>query len=349
MSRFPIFLVSALAIVLSSYATADVRGAARRAELTFTRADAHGYSVWIANADGSGARRIATRAYGGMLSSDGRWLAYSRLGKPSRSGLTPLYVTNLATGQRRRIGYVSGRQWSPAAVKLAISDASGLFVVDPASGRRQLLVRSRHVWQFSFSPDGRAIAYARGNGRGGGALRSDIFAVGLSDRVTTRLTHDAHSEAPLWGPRWIVYRRFRWEGGLRPNGRLWIMRADGADQRLLARGSERLRNGFPVFGLDPLALSDDGRHLLACQAFEFGCPRVTVTIPGGRRYGFPKLAKVERKRGATAEDLSSDGTRVLVDVGSPHDDRNHGIYQLPFTGGPLRLVARNAIQASWRH
>ena len=88
---------------------------------------------------------------------------------------------------------------------LAISDSTGLFVLEPASGSRRVIVRGRHVHSFSFSPDGNVIAYTRGNGRSGPAYRSDVFAVRLSDGVLTRLTYDGHSASPHWGPEWIVY------------------------------------------------------------------------------------------------------------------------------------------------
>jgi hypothetical protein len=318
-----------------------------RADLTFTRLRGGNYSVWVANADGSAARRIVTRAYGGSLSADGRWLAYSRQDS-YKSGRVSLEVVSTSGGKSRLIGAVLGERWSPRAARLAVIDASGLSIVEPASGARRRLVRARNVWQLSFSPDGRAVAYARANGRSGAAYRSDIFVVRLSDRAITRLTHDGHSASPVWGPDWIVYQRLHWAGGLAQQARLWLMHPDGPGKRLFARGAELLWNRFPVFGLDPLAVSDDGRHLLACQAFEFGCARVTFTVPGGRRYGFPRLRPLERKRGATPVDLSRDGARVLLDVGSPHDDRDHGIYVIPFAGGPLRLLVDDAIQAEWR-
>ncbi len=128
------------------------------------------------------------------------------------------------------------------------------------------------------------------------------------------------------------------------------MRPDGSGKRLFARGGEGLsRGGYPRYGLDTVALSEDGRHLLACQTFEFSCGPVTITVSAGKKYGFLELPGVERARGTTTDDLSRDGTRVLVDIGSPHDDRNHGIYEIPFAGGKLRLLARGAIQASWVH
>ena len=344
MARLPVVLVSALVLVFSTDRGA---GADWRAGLTFTRVDSRGvYSVWIASADGSAPRKIAGRAAGGKLSSDGRWLSYHRLRRPL-DGLVLLYVTDLATGSIRRIGLVSGEQWSPTGAKLAIVDESGVVVVDPASGGRRRIVRSPRVGRIGFSPGGRAIAYDRHNARGGKPFRSDVFIVRLADRRATRLTRDGHSASPLWGPEWIVFERLVWRGGLRHAGRLWLMRPNGSGQRFLARGAEGLRDRFPVFGLAPLALSRDGRRLLACQSFEFGCPRVTFTVPGGRRHGFPKLSPLERRRYASPVDLSRDGDRVLLDVGNPHES-DHDIYEIPFAGGAPRLVVRDAVDASWR-
>jgi Tol biopolymer transport system component len=334
---------------LSTCGAAKVAGADSSAELTFTRVNGERYSVWVANADGSSARKVIARAYGGRLSSDGRWLSYTRMHDSPSSGFIPVYVVRVVGGKPRRIGYALGGQWSPRGAKLAIIESDGLVVVNPSSGRRRELVAGRNLRHLGFSPDGRSVAYARHNGRSGKDYRSDIFAVRISDGVVTRLTQDGHSARPFWGPEWIVYQRLRWAGGLAPQGRLWLMRPDGSGKRMFARGAEGRWGGFPVFGLDPLALSEDGRHLLACQAFEFGCARVTFTVPGGKRYGFPALRLAEQQGAARPTDLSRDGTRVLLDVGSPHDNRNHGIYEVPFAGAKFRLLVRNAFDASWRN
>jgi Tol biopolymer transport system component len=301
----------------------------------------------VANADGSGARRIVTHAYAASLSPDGRKLAFRRVRDSSKADL---FVVDVAGGRPRRICGVCTARWSPHEDKLIVADRVGLHLVDPSSGRRRLLVARRNLYEPSFSPRGRAVAYATSNDGVGGAYRSDIFTVRISDGAVKQLTHDGHSDTPVWGPHWIVYRRHHWAGGLAPMGRLWLMRPDGTGKRVLALGAEgRYGGGYPVFGLEPLALSDDGRRLLACQAFEFGCSRVGFTVPGGKRYGFPKLRPLERDSGAIPTDLSRDGRRILLDVGSPHDDRHHAVYEIPFVGGELRLLARNASDASWQH
>jgi hypothetical protein len=344
MPRLLLAGISALAILVSTDGTAN-SGAAGHAELTFTRGSGGHDSVWVAEADGSRARRIVTRAYAGGLSADGRWLAFWRAHGVSNADL---FVVNLAGGKPEWICRSCGARWAPVGDKLAIVDRSGLQLVDPSSGRRRLLVAQRRLEEPSFAPRGRAVAYVKANDGVGSAYRSDIFAVRISDRAVTRYTRDGHSDSPVWGPHWIVYRRHHWAGGLAPQGRLWLMRPDGTRTRAFARGAERLYGGgYPVFGLEPLALSADGRRLLACQAFEFGCSRVALTVPGGKRYGFPRLRPVERDSGATPTDLSADGKRVLLDVGSPHGGR-HAVYEIPFAGGKLRLLARNASDGSWR-
>jgi hypothetical protein len=347
MPRLLLLGISALAIIVSTGGAANGVGAVWQAELTFTRGSGGRSSVWVAEADGSHARKIVTRAYAGGLSADGRWLAFWRAQGLSHAHL---FVVNLAGGKSRSICGSCAARWSPIGDKLAIIDRVGLQLVDLTSGRRRLLVAQRNLAEPSFSPRGRAVAYVKSNNGVGGAYRSDIFVVRISDRAVTRYTQDGHSDGPVWGPHWIVYRRHHWAGGLAPMGRLWLMRPDGSRKRAFARGAEGLYGGgYPVFGLEPLVLSADGGRLLACQAFEFGCSRVALTVPGGERYGFPRLRPVERDSGATPTDLSRDGGRVLLDVGSPHDDRNHAVYEIPFVGGKLRLLARNASGASWRH
>src|SRR5439155_732246 len=126
-------------------------------------------------------------------------------------------------------------------------------------------------------------------------------------------------------------------------GRLRLMRPDGSGDRPFARGGERV--SLAQMGVDPLVFSDDGKHLLACQAFEFHCAPLTFTVPAGERHEIV----VERRRGelATAADLSRDGTHLLVDVGPFDGPLHHRVYAVPFAGGTPRLLVRDATAPSW--
>ena len=318
-------------------------GTSDRAGLAFTRYTGPEHaSVWVADADGSHARRLVADGFGALLSPDGRRVAYY---VPSKGLATPvLYVRRVAGGPPRRIGRVYA-EWAPDGARLAASDRHALFLVDVRTGTRRRLA-SGDTGRLSFAPGGGQLAFAGTNGKVGRAYRSDVFVVRLSDLAVTRLTHDGHSDEPAWGGRWIAYRSFHF-GGEWSIGRLRLMRADGSGNQMFARGDERTSRA--QMGLDPLELSADGTHLLACAAAEFGCPPVTFTVPDGKRYDLGRRLRTVARRSelATAADLSRDGRAVLSSV-SPFDTEDGGrVYAIPFRGGKPRLLVRDAATPSW--
>jgi dipeptidyl aminopeptidase/acylaminoacyl peptidase len=320
---------------------------ADRAGLAFTRyANAGNESVWFADADGSHPRRLAPHGFNAMLSPDGRRVAYLVATK-RRDELPMLYVRSVARGKPRRIGRAFGR-WAPDSTHLAVSNSNTLQLVDVKSGERRRITSGHFyfVGGFSFAPDGTKLAYARDNGKVGPAYRSDIVVIRLSDLNTTQLTRDGHSDNPVWGRGWIVYRSFHFAGSW-SIGRLRLMRPDGSGKRMLARGDERTSQA--QMGLDPLEFSDDGRRLLTCAAAEFSCPPVTITVPDGKQYKLKENRAVHARESADAADLARDGSEVLVNVGPFDDPKNNRVYAIPFGGGKARLILRHATATSWAH
>jgi hypothetical protein len=141
-------------------------------------------------------------------------------------------------------------------------------------------VRGRLVGGFSFAPAGNTIAHSRWNGGTGRNYRSDIFVITLRGGRATRLTTNRHSDDPVWGRQWIVYRRFHL-GGNWSIGRLRLLRPNGTGDHPLARGDER--TSLARIGLRPLELSRNGTVLLACAAAEFHCGPVMYLVPRGWR------------------------------------------------------------------
>ena len=319
-------------------------GTADRAGLVFTRYTAPDHAaVWVADADGSHARRLVADGYAGSLSADGRWVAYSVSSKGR--ALPVLDVRRVAGGRPRRLGRVSG-VWAPGGARLAVSERHALFLVDARTSTRRWLV-SADAGGISFAPGGTRLAFAGTNGKAGRECRSDVFVVRLSDLRVTKLTHDGHSDEPVWGGGWLVYRSFHFNGDW-SIGRLRLMRPDGSGKRAFARGDERTYRA--QMGLDPLELSRDGKHLLACAAAEFGCPPVTFSVPGGRRYDLGReLERTVARRSelATAADLSRDGRAALVYVGPFDTDDGDRVYAIPFRGGKPRLLVRDAATPRW--
>lgn len=339
----------ALGTLLALWALASACGTARpdRAGLAFTRyTSAEDSSVWLADADGSDARQIAADGYGGTLSPDGRRLAYSVA--QSGEGFPNLFVRDVAGSEPRQIGEVFQHAWSPDSTRLAVSDRKALLLVDVTSGGRRELA-SGDVQGFSFAPEGKALAYARANGKVGREYRSDIFVVRQSDGEVTQLTHDGQSDNPVWGRGWIVYRSFHFDGDW-SIGRLRLMRPDGSGNRLFARGDER--TSLAQMGLHPVEFSEDGKRLLACAAAEFHCPPVTFTVPHGKEYALrieEDRAIVRAQELAYAADLARDGSEVLFDVGPFDGPAGHRAYAIPFEGGKPRLLVRDATDPSWAH
>jgi hypothetical protein len=317
-----------------------------RAGLAFTRyASADESSVWIADGDGSHARRFVSGAYSPKLSPDGRRIAY--LVPADDPGLLPsLFVRDVNGGRPRRVGRAFGCEWSPDGTRLAAQGPHSLTLVDVASGQRRTLVRGRLVGGFSFAPAGDAVAYGRWNGGAGRAYRSDIFVISLRTGRVTRLTPNRHSDDPVWGRRWIVYRRFHFSGDW-SIGRLRLLRPGGAGDYLLARGDERTSRA--QMGVRPLELSRNGKVLLACAAAEFHCAPVVFLVPRGVGASFDAAIRRLARAGelADAADLSRDGHAVLFTINRFDTPVGGRVYAARFDGGKPRLLLRNASNASW--
>jgi hypothetical protein len=319
-----------------------------RAGLAFTRyASAEQPSVWLADADGSHARRVISGAYSPKLSPDGRRLAYMVPRDDDPSALPTLFVGDVAGGKPRRVGPAFAYEWAPDSRRLAVhAPAASLLLFDVRSGKRRTLVRGRVIGGSSFAPDGSAIAYGRWSGGVGRKYRSDIFVIDLAAGRVTRLTHNRQSDEPVWGRGWIVYRRFHFSGDW-SIGRLHLMRPDGTSDHLFARGDER--TSLARMGLRPLELSANGKVLLACAAAEFHCAPVMILVPRGVGASFDDTVRRLARAGelANAADLSRDGRAVLFTV-NPFDSPVGGrVYAARSDGGEPRLLLRNGTEASW--
>ncbi len=255
-----------------------------------------------------------------------------------------LYVQDVEGGRPRLIGVAAWSHWSPDGSQLVVDGRKVLFLVDVASGKQRELVRGTGWGRSgSFAPDGKALAFVRGNGKVLPEYRSDIFVLSLADGAIQQLTDDGHSDAPVWGAKWIAYRHFRFEGDAWPQlGEIRLIRPDGSGDRLFARGDESLSRTH--YGLGPLDFSADGKRLLACNSAEFSCRSVTFTVPDGKRHELSVDSEPEMI--PFGSDLAPDGSEVLVEVG-PFDSPAERIYALPFEGGAARLLVKQADDASW--
>jgi Tol biopolymer transport system component len=305
--------------------------AADGAGLVFTRQSGQISGVWVAAADGSSPRQIVANGSDGTLSPNGRQMTYN-IPKGGDHWLTN--IKNVAIGDPRPLGEVTVLDWSPDSKRLLVSDSKRLLLVEAASGASRELA-SGFIGGASFSPDGTAVVFSRTNDPQALKWRSDIFVIRLSDDSVVRLTEDGQSEQPLWRAEWIAFRRTQHDAD-RPVAGLYLMHPDGKEVRQLA--TERTE---PLsLGLLPLDFSKDGTKLLSCAATGEFCWPVTFDVPDGTAHHL----SAETEDGPVAQDLSEDGTQVLV---AGRDGQPGGLYVTPFAGGNPRLLVENVVSGSW--
>ena len=159
--------------------------------------DGAGWEVWVAGAAGEGARQLAT----GALLSSIDW---------TRDGAEIVFVRRVEGG-------------------------SAIAAVNLAGELRQITIGPRDR-SPQMSPDGSTVAFLSGKA---GAF--DVWKTPLAGGAATQLTeHTNPLDEPRWTPRWspdggwLSYVSSR--SGERNNDDLWIVSADGRENRQLTTG-----------------------------------------------------------------------------------------------------------------
>jgi hypothetical protein len=336
-ARLPAILLACLLAAACGSSKPGPKRAADGAGLVFTRQSGQVSGVWLANADGSSPRQIVANGFAGTLSPDGKQVTYQiPQGTDTDHWLTN--IKDVVRGDPRALGEVTVLAWSPDSTHLAVRDGKQLLLLDSRTGETRVLAQGI-IGGADFAPDGSAVVFSRGNGKVAPDWRSDIFVRRLADGSESRLTRGGRSDAPVWGGESIAFRRFHFDGDW-PVGEIYLIGEHGGDARPFATGKQS-----PVaaaLGLDAVELSADGRKLLACAAGEFHCGPVAYDVPDGAAHDLSLAGKAVTQ----VEDLSEDGTQVLVTAGA-FDGPPRDLYTIPFGGGKPKLVLENVSEAHW--
>jgi Tol biopolymer transport system component len=184
--------------------------------------------IWVMNADGSGKRRLTTRAGDGdpTWSPDGRRIAY----RSSSPTSFDLWVVPSAGGKPRPLlrtpqANELSPDWSPDGKRIAFDSSRGhriqIWVMTLASRVARPVTSGRESFSPDWSPNGRRIAFMTG-GRiatvdsGGRHLR--VLASGMP----------LSADDPAWSPDGL---RIAFQRG----GQVLSMRAGGGDLRYVTR------------------------------------------------------------------------------------------------------------------
>jgi Tol biopolymer transport system component len=327
--------------------------AAAHATLAFVRSPLKP-TVWAAADNGSAQRKIAPGSFP-RVSPDGKVIALLHQGEgrnaqpelilaPADGSAPP---SRLASGWREPSAFA----WSPdsrsvVAVLGPEVGAKRLVLIDTATGAQQTIARG-YFNGVSFDPQGGRLVYGRAASERF-PPRSDVYRfeipMGQSVRYVppVRLTHDQRSLYPLWGPNdRIVFVKLL--GGKRrrygPKNELFLMSPQGKSARQLTH----TKVDPLTQGLYPQDWSKSGARLLAEYEGQDTSYAVTVNPRTGAEHPLSK----DPERGFVGTALSSDGRTVLGYSGGFEPGPGHRVGTVPYEGGPMTVLAKNAFEPDW--
>lgn len=327
--------------------------AAAHATLAFVRSPLKP-TVWAAADSGSAQRRIGPGSTP-KVSPDGKIVAFLHQGEGRSSqpelmlapadGSAP--VSKLATGWRETLNFA----WSPdsASIAAVLGPELGpkrLVLVDVVTGAQQTIARG-FFNGVSFDPQGTRLVFGRASSERF-PPRSDVyrFEIPMGESVRyvppVRLTHDRRSLYPLWGPGGqIVFVKLL--GGKQrrygPKNELFLMNPGGGSVRQLTH----TKVDPLTQGLYPQDWSESGKQLLAEYEGQDTSYAVTVNPRTGTEHPLSK----DPERGFVGTALSADGRTVLGFAGGFEPGPGHEVASMPYKGGPLTVLAKNAFEPDW--
>jgi Tol biopolymer transport system component len=322
--------------------------AAAHATLVYTKVGKKG-SVWIANDDGSGARKLASNAGLPRISPDGQTVAYvahlysehARIVTVPAAGGAPRTVAD-----HWGFGPVT---WSRDSHWL-LATAGGfrhrnrLKLVDATTGASRTVARG-YFSGASFSPDSTQFVYGMTR-KQKTFEKTNLFITSIATGTTRQLTTDDHSLAPLWGPTQIAYSRYkrparkhRNDDG--PKYNLFLIDPLTGARRQLTRD----KVPYLLTGLTPAIWSLDGTKLVAVFGGQDTFYGVKVDPNTGAETKMRSIGK-RYKVPLVPAALSNDGQTILAYSG--YVDAFEGdVYTIPYAGGKPTRIVRHAIDPDW--
>jgi Tol biopolymer transport system component len=281
-----------------------------------------------------------------VLSPNGDYVAAVRSGSGSAAHGSSLVLYSVASRRPARVLRSSSAQltilaWSPDSAWIAVIDGDSLVAVPLLHGKaRTIATGTINGASFAPTPPDRLV-FARAASLLVGS-KVNLYTVSLSGGAPRALTHDGLSQYPLWGPNGIVYSRE--ESQSSTTYQLWSIKSDGGHPRQLTD----LTLSASFYGLEPIAFSANGQHLLANLVGANTTEAWTIDLSAkqvlARDVGMPDATTIGNA-------ISSDGSTLLLTEGSAelagNDFEGQSVAIVPWSGGLPTVVAAHAAFASW--
>lgn len=327
--------------LLPAIAAALISAAPAQASIVYARGTAQ-RSVWIANDDGSGARKLVSEGDAPRISPDGQTVLYTG----GESGSRPQLREIPAAGGASKLLLAPVRfgtfAWSSdgryvAAETGPLNGAQRLALIDRSTGTARTLATGA-LYGASFSPDATQVVYSR-------APHDTLFPVAnlavapTAGGAAHAITSDGRDQYPVWGPSRIAVDRYRHpkRHGDAPKLDLWLIAPDGSGRRRLTHDTIP----FLQSGLIAAAWSADGRRLLA----QFAGQDITYPVTVNPATGAERVLG-SKSQGFVASALADDGTTVLGTIGGSIFGTHARVVTVPSTGGRATTLAHGD-SADW--
>ena len=307
-------------------------------QISFGRYDlpANEGHIFIANADGSDERKVASRS--GMKffnaspawSPDGKWIAVasgddSLVPKPNLT----LTLISVSDGSEVTLGdpwaSITDLVWHPSGDSLIIVAAdiptvqTQLWEVDyPSAVRRRLTTNLNGHTSISITADGKSIVTGEIYARSAVWVSPDLKAENAKPVMP--------ATSDTWGLSWTPDGRIVYVSDQTGDTEVWIMNSDGSEAKPLT--SDRVFKSVPV-------VSPDGRYIVYWAASGLG-QLVRIDIGGGNPLVFSKSVAADNP------DISLDSKWILY---SAWIEGRQRIFRNPIDGGePQQLTDYSATE-----
>jgi Tol biopolymer transport system component len=314
--------------------------------ITASSTPSAGPEVVLASADGGDPRPLGPAATA-VLSPNGEFVAAVApdTGSPPQGSSLVLYRVSKTPATARTLRTSTSQltilAWSPDSHWIAALDGSSLVIVPLGRGTPRVIASGTiNGASFAPAPPDRLVF-----AKAASLLVTapvNLYTVSLNGGDPVAITSDGLSQYPLWGPSGIVFSREA--SHTSTTYQLWLVKANGHDARQLTN----VTVSAPFYGLEPVAVSANGKHLLANLVGNGATEAWTVALTGK-----PAAAHELGASGSTTigNAISRDGGTVLLTEGSGslsgNDFADQSVASVSWYGGTLTTLALHAAFASW--